>query len=70
MVNERKELVLAHDADAELLGFLELGWSHILASKDETCLGADAADVLAAMLLDEGFVLVAAMMQEDATNDD
>ena len=70
MVNERKELVFAHDADAELLCFLEFGGAHVVAGKDEACLVVDAADVLAAMLFDEGFVLVAAVVLKDTADDD
>lgn len=54
-----QELVLADDGDAELLGLLQLGGAHVVAGKDEAGFGGDAAGVLAAVLLDEGFVLIA-----------
>ena len=52
------------------MGFFEFGGAHVVAGKDEARLGADAADVLAAVLLDEGLVLVAAVVLEHSADDD
>ena len=68
--NHFQEFVFADDSDAQFLGFLQLRRAHILASEYEAGLAADAADVLASILLDDEFVLIARVVSKDTADDD
>ena len=65
-----EKFVLADDTYAQLVGLVEFGRSHVVASEDEVGLAGYAADVAASVVLDDLFVFLATMMVKDTADDD
>ena len=68
--NEFQELILTHDLNTKFFCFLKFRGTHVLAGQNEGRLVADTSHILTAILFNNGFVFIAAVVGEHTTDHD